>query len=1048
MNASAIAALAGTWNQSTRVMRLHLPAGADLGADALMAEKLQAVEEISAFHEGNDIAGVDGAIAGYRLQLSCLSLNAGISLRKLVGQAVLVELDTDGAARAFHGHVTDCRMEGANGGMARYVLTIEPWLAFLRHRRDSAVFQDMTVPEIIDSVFRDYQGQGRLQPAWRLDLQDATVYARRSLVTQYQETDLAFVNRLLAEEGLFYTIEHKGDASSASLGTHTVVIADHNGSFRPNARAQIAFSQPGAVMPQDSIDRWRSVRRWQSNAVEILTWDYRQAAVREASSMSSGGDHTNGSQGETPGGLVLTVRDAPGVYANENRAQAERQARNQLQAIEARNEIFTGTGTVRSLTPATTFTLTGHYDHAGGAEDQFVLLRVVHQAYNNLNADLKAEAMRLLGEATLDQDAATSSLLDEALQPVRGAARPVYRNRFEAIRSKVPYRPLVIDADGNRLHPKPVANGQQTAVVVGAQGQAVHTDRDNRIRVQFHWQRGERSHSGLSSPTPDGHVGAPANEQSGTWVRVLAGMAPTAGANWGGQAVPRVGQEVLIDFIEGDIDRPVVIGTLYNGRGQDNAQGNQAGQGAGAATGNAPAWFPGDAEGHQHAAVLSGIKTQALGASQSGGGAYNQLVFDDTPGQSRASLQQHADSHDGASELNLGLLRQQTDNQRLATTGQGFELKTRYSAAVRGGQGLLLSTEKSSGAQLDVRGALSQLADSVEKQKQLAETAQKHNAKFEGETEAGKLPAVESLAGSVEVLKASATASAGGSGGDDGGEAGSSAATAFSAPQLQLSSPSGIAAATPTSAILAAGGTSSVTAGKDINQIAQGNLHHLAKSGISLFTYGKASDASKPVQDVGMALHAASGKVGVQSQAGKTLMTAAKQVTVASVGQDVQITGKQHVQFSAQGAWLKLEGGNIEVHGPGAMEFRASAKELTGPQRSLAAYPILPQVQHIKPWLGIERKYFDGSPVEGAPFKVTFADGSVQRGRLNADGKARLDDVPSGPAKIEIGEDVRFWKPEHADLHVTNPAFGKDLSAEQAIELAKLINPFSSSEAL
>lgn len=935
MIASAIAALAGAWNQSTRVMRLYMAAGAELGAETLMAEKLQPVEQISAFQE--ERGAMDGKvdIAGYRLQLSCLSLNAGISLRKLLGQPVLVELDTDGAPRAFHGHVTDCRMEGANGGMARYVLTIEPWLAFLRHRRDSAVFQDMTVPDIIESVFRDYQGQGKLQPAWRLDLQDVSVYPRRSLATQYQETDLAFVERLLAEEGLFYYIEHTGDPSSASLGTHTVVIADHNGSFKPNARDRIAFSQPGAVMSQDSIDRWRSVRRWQSNAVEILTWDYRQAAVREASSMSStGGDDAHGSQGETPGGLVLTLRDAPGVYANENRAQAERQARNQMQAIEARNEIFTGTGTVRSLRPATSFTLTGHYDHIGGADDEFALLRVVHQAHNNLNADLKAEAMRLLGEATLDEGAGASTLLDAALQPARGDARPVYRNRFEAIRNKIPYRPLLTDAEGKRLHPKPVASGQQTAVVVGAQGQAVHTDRDNRIRVQFHWQRGERSHSGLSSPAPEGHVGAPANEQSGTWVRVLAGIAPTAGANWGGQAVPRVGQEVLIDFIEGDIDRPVVIGTLYNGRGQDNAQGNQAGQGAGAATGNAPAWFPGDTDGHQHAAVLSGIKTQALGASQSGGGAYNQLVFDDTPGQSRASLQQHADGHDGASELNLGLLRQQTDNQRLAATGQGFELKTRYSAAVRGGQGLLLSTEKSSGAQLDVRGALSQLADSVDKQKQLAETAQKHNAKFEGETEAGKLPAVESLAESVEVLKASATASSGNGSGGEGSEASTTAATAFSAPQLQLSSPAGIAAATPASAILAAGVTTSVTAGKDINQIAQGNLHHLAKAGISLFTYGKVGDASKPVQDAGMALHAASGKVSVQSQAGKTLMTAAKQVTVASVGQDVQITGKQHVQFSAQGAWLKLEGGNIEVHGPGAMEFRASAKELTGPQGS------------------------------------------------------------------------------------------------------------------
>ena len=199
MIASAIAALAGAWNQSTRVMRLYMAAGAELGAETLMAEKLQAVEQISAFHEERGAMDGKADIAGYRLQLSCLSLNAGISLRKLLGQPVLVELDTDGAPRAFHGHVTDCRMEGANGGMARYVLTIEPWLAFLRHRRDSAVFQDMTVPDIIESVFRDYQGQGKLQPAWRLDLQDVSVYPRRSLATQYQETDLAFVERLLAE---------------------------------------------------------------------------------------------------------------------------------------------------------------------------------------------------------------------------------------------------------------------------------------------------------------------------------------------------------------------------------------------------------------------------------------------------------------------------------------------------------------------------------------------------------------------------------------------------------------------------------------------------------------------------------------------------------------------------------------------------------------------------------------------------------------------------------------------------------------------------------
>lgn len=917
MSALDLGALLGAWNQSSRVMRLHTTLDKDYGPDALIAEKLQAVEGVSPAQDGADSGD---AIAGYRIRLSCLSLNAGISLRKLLGQPVLLELDTDGVARAFHGYVTGCRMEGANGGMARYRLTIEPWLSFLRHRRDSAVYQDMTAPAIIESVFSDYQGQGRLQPAWRLDLQDASVYAKRSLATQYQESDLAFVTRLLAEEGLFYYVEHSGDSGGESLGAHTVVIADHNGSFKANARSTVAFSQVGAVMAQDSVDRWRSVRRWQTNSVEILTWDYRQAAVREASSASTGDNASDK--------LVLASRDAPGLYANENRAQAERQAASQMQAIEARNKVFTGAGTVRSFVPGTTFTLTGHNDHEGGEDDNFVLLRVAHQAHNNLNADLKAHASRLLGEAALDDDGWQGSLVDAALQPAQGDARPVYRNRFEAIRSKIPYRMLLVDADGGRLYTKPAAHGQQSAVVVGAEGQPVHTDRDNRIRVQFHWQRGERSHSGLQSPAPDGHAGAPANEQAGTWVRVLAGMAPTAGANWGGQAVPRVGQEVLIDFIEGDIDRPVVIGTLYNGKGVDNAQGNQAGQGAGAATGNAPAWFPGDAGAHNHAAVLSGIKTQAMGASQSGSGAYNQLVFDDTPGQSRASLHQHADNHDGASELNLGLLRQQTDNQRLAATGQGFELKTQYSTALRAGQGLLVSTEKDASAQLDVRQGLTQLADSAEKQQQLAETAQKHNAKFEGEADAAKLPAVEAMPDAIEVLKATGSASAG------SGAEGSSSATAFSAPQLQLSSPAGIAAATPASAIVAAGVSSSVTAGKDINQIAQGNLHYLASSGISLFTYGKASDAGKPNQETGMALHAASGTVSLQSQAGQTLLTSAKLMTVASVGKDVSIAGKQRVQLTSQGAWIKLEGGNIEVHGPGAMEFKASAKELTGPASS------------------------------------------------------------------------------------------------------------------
>ncbi|PLK47319.1 phage baseplate assembly protein V [Uliginosibacterium sp. TH139] len=170
------------------------------------------------------------------------------------------------------------------------------------------------------------------------------------------------------------------------------------------------------------------------------------------------------------------------------------------------------------------------------------------------------------------------------------------------------------------LRPRPSVQGTQSAIVVGDAGQPVHTDRDGRIRLQFHWQRGGQSHSRLA--TPSGEDNAPANAGSWSWVRV---MSQWAGANWGASFVPRVGQEVLVAFIEGDIDRPVVVGSLYNGQGANSAQGNQVASGAGVATGNAPAWFAGtdpqsseaSGEGHAHPAVLAGFKTQAMSASQS-----------------------------------------------------------------------------------------------------------------------------------------------------------------------------------------------------------------------------------------------------------------------------------------------------------------------------------------------------------------------------------------------------------------------------------------------
>jgi type VI secretion system secreted protein VgrG len=170
---------------------------------------------------------------------------------------------------------------------------------------------------------------------------------------------------------------------------------------------------------------------------------------------------------------------------------------------------------------------------------------------------------------------------------------------------------------------------------------------------------------------------------------------------------------------------------------------------------------------------------------------------------------------------------------------------------------------------------------------------------------------------------------------------------AWSNPDIVLSSPGGIAAVTPESTIMVAGTHASFIAGQDINQMVTGNNVMAAKDGISLFTYGKATNPDKPNQETGMPLHAASGKVSVQAQSDKVSLTADKQITIASTTKSVEIAAKGHALFTAGGAYIKLEGGNIEIHGPGAIKFLSAQKILTGPKSSSSS-TSLPKVAELK----------------------------------------------------------------------------------------------------
>lgn len=934
------------WTQNDRLLRLS----SALGQDKLLVENFKGIEDLN---------------HGFTYVITVLAHDAHISLKQLIGQPVLLELLTAHSRselRPFHGHVTHFECIGANGGFARYQLTLQPWTAFLAHRVDSTTYQDMTVMDILESVFSDYQSggslrNGTLNPQWRFDLADPSVYAKRSLTTQYQESDLAFVQRLMSEEGLFSWIEHQGDANSPSFGSHTLVIADHNDAFKPNHQPDIRYTQAGTTLKEDSLDRWRHEIRWQANTVSARSWDYRQTNTRPVAATASQASKP------TTSPIALAIEETPVAYAYENSQQGQRLVERQLQALEAHSQWYTGAGTVRTAAPGTSFTL--HEHPSDLSQTPLVITRVVHLANNNLSADLQSQIAQHLGLATHQQDPEISPLINDisgSTHPTsphtlnanaQAGERPLYRNRIDAIALATPYRNRLVDDQQQPLHPKPTVYGQQTAIVVGPQGQVIYTDRDHRIKVQFHWQRGSHSHNRLTHPSETGHTNAPANEQSGTWVRVMTNLAPIAGQNWGSVHIPRIGQEVIIDFIEGDIDRPIVIGSLYNGQGQPNAQYNTRAQGTGSATGNASAWFPGDQPagshpGHAHANVLSGIKTQGLSTSQLGTGSYNQLVLDDTPTESRLSLQQHSHAQ-SISQLNLGFLRHQTDNQRLNPTGYGIELSTHHALAIRAGQGMLISTDQrpnATGSQLDSREAQTQIEQSHQLQVQLAQSAQQHNAKLkhQGKTEPepDQLPAIQAHDHTLEVITATSEGSTvqdqDATQSQDQGGAG--IVTAYSEPHLQLSSPAGIISSTPQHISMNAGATSSITAGQDINLASQGNQHHLVSHGISWFTYGKTDPTGKqalpqkPNQETGIKLHAATGKVSLQSQSGPTHINAEQHLNINSITQSIQVEAPKHILMTAMGAAIKIEGGNITLTAPGNVAFKAAKKNLTTPKSS------------------------------------------------------------------------------------------------------------------
>lgn len=901
----------------------------------------------------------------FEWQLDCIAGNAHFELKALIGEQISLRLlQPDGHYKPWHGYVLQAAQLGGDGGLARYRLVMRPWLAFLAHRRDCFIWQDKTALEIIEDLLADHP-----QARFRFDVQEPL--RRRSLCTQYRESDFDFIHRLLAEEGLSYRFEHDDSGAPLDLARgslHTWVVTDRHAPLPHVGPVRFAMQHPTARLPgqRDSITAVAEQLAVQPNAVTRGAWNYK---------------HLAGTTAERPSTLVageqpaLEDYDGSGAYRYADALHAERAAELALGAWELGMRGLEGQGGARHFEAGRIFTLVNH----GALDGDHTLLAVEHHITNNLGM----QAAQLLQATDLEHG--------------------TYKNHFQAVPATQPLLPPP--------QRRPTAPGAQTALVVGLDGEPLTTERNHRVLLQFAWQRGERPWpGGLPHDTlsPDTQGNAPGNERSGQWVRVAL---PWAGANWGAVAVPRIGTEVLVDFIEGDIDRPVVVGSLYNGA-------------------DLPPFAAGVDAGVNHPGVISGLHTHALD-----GGGFNQWVVDDATGQLRMRL---LCSYTLA-EVGLGHLIQQPapGAQRGAWRGSGFELGCQAWACVRAAKGLLLSTVRqpatygsAQGTQMQADVATATLRAGHGLGRALLDVARQARALPPTAHEPAQ-PVPRTLAALDVAQHGRHEGSVGGQPAlqpQPGQRAVSDPVPALADPLLVLESAAALA--------LASDAQVTAYAGEDHAWTAQGDVHLAATHTASLASGGTASVLA--VQG-GLQAIAAHGPVSMRAYDDDAEMLARQDIRIVSTDDDLHIQAPT-IRITDGAALIELKGPDILMTMPGLWTAQHSTHEFMPAASQVAELPAwgAVRVEPGKQDLELHYHYDDLEPVVGAAYKVVFDTGAVFLGKLDAQGYALVSGVPLGPYRVEFSEDARPWQapplpPDDADFKKPEVQAMGALLLEQAL---------------
>jgi type VI secretion system secreted protein VgrG len=913
--ASTLSALLDALSQDKRILRQHVADSAPELVRNLVPYQLEGEEHIC---------------GGVRYRLQSVSATDALPLKALQGLPIGITIaDERGGERAVCGIV--CRSEQLVCDGAGTLMQVEfrDGLSLLHGRHNWRPFCDLSVIQITEQILGEHvRANAVLAVAFRWRIEHLYhIHPQRAFTLQAGESDAAFLERLWRCEGIAWHFSFTFDGDKP---IHTLVLSDANPVFRREPALPVRFHRADATEDSDTIVAWQAWREQAPGSTQREQYDYKTAQIASVE------DHSVLDQGPSGNALAASLSDYhydPAHLADDHEHQ-DQLGRRRIEAHEFAAKGYRGEGVTRDFRAGLLFSLSGHPEidaHPSEAREFIVTHQHVY-ARNNVRLDPRLAPS--LFEGWQYRSPHHSPTEDTAGDPRDTGNAPLYHVRFECVRSHVPIVPAFDPQTVPKLH-------LLSAVVATQNGQELDVDELGRVPVRFlfghndDWQRPPGAPPPALRSTPGG---APNSAR----IRV---MQPWADSGFGTTYWPRNGTEVVIGFVQGHPDKPLVMGSAYSGT-------HQAARYAG--RGSLPA-----------NAALTGMRSKELR-----GDRHNHLRFSDFHGQISTQLTtDHA-----ATQLNQGWLGTPHDNGRSSPRGEGLEGITDAAAAFRAAKGLLLSAFarlNAGGLQLDRQETLAVMQECLTLFTELGHYAAQHEGM-----------AVDTQPHSELQTQLQNW---------DNGSNTAPDAAGGGAPIIAITAPAGIHHSSPASVVTHAGQNVDTAATGHIQSASGGRTVINAGQGVSTFA-----------QSGGIKTIAHQGDHLLQAQHANVIVQAAIDLLLSASQGKLHLFAHTEVLIGESGgACIRLANGTIELIAPNAHHVKAGQHIWDGPASGSVSLPTFSLGSLGRSPLAVRPT--DGAPVADVGWQLARGDGSLLDGQSSGSGQTYvLDTQAFEPMKITL----------------------------------------------